>query len=90
MKEFLGTFGEILANIALTNASIKESNGIKPLVVTRHGDQIVGGVIKTKDGGSLVLLPWVELYSEEFFVHGGDEIRENAELGYDILRRLQR
>ena len=63
---------------------IKESNGMKPLVVTRQGDQIVGAVIKTKDGGTLVLLPWVELYSEKFFTHGWDEIRDSTELGYDI------
>ena len=80
LRDFWRNFGQY----STYKCFIKESNGIKPLVVTRHGDQIVGGVIKTKDGGSLVLLPWVELYNEEFFVDGGYEIRESAELGHDI------
>ncbi len=80
LRDFWRNFGQY----STYKCFIRESNGIKPLVVTRHGDQIVGGVIETKDGGSLVLLPWVELYSKEFFVDGGYEIRESAELGYDI------
>ena len=63
---------------------IEKSNLIRPLVVTRNGNQIVGAIIQTKGGGALVLLPWIDLYREEFFSQGWDEISEAAELGYDF------
>ena len=63
---------------------ITDSNGIRPLVVTRHGSQIVGAVVQANGDGALVLLPWVDLYRKEFFERW-DERYEFVDSGHDLI-----
>lgn len=63
---------------------IADANELRPLVGTRHGDQVVGGIIQTFGGGALVLLPWIDLYQNEFF-QGFDERFEFVDSGYDLV-----
>ena len=80
LRDYWRNFGESSS----FQAFIRGSNDMRPLVVTRSGDQSVGAIYKTKSGGALVLLPWVDLYREDFFTHAGDEIAEIAEFGNDF------
>ena len=80
LRDYWRNFGESSS----FQAFIRGSNDMRPLVVTRSGDQSVGAIYKTKSGGALVLLPWVDLYREDFFTHAGDEIAEIAEFGHDF------
>ena len=44
-----------------------ELNDFDPLVVTRHGDRVVGAIHRAENGsGALVALPWISLDREEF------------------------
>ena len=44
-----------------------ELDGFDPLVITRHGDRVVGAVHRAENGdGALVLLPWLDFDREEF------------------------
>ncbi len=45
---------------------------IDPLVVTRDGSRVVGGAFRSKGGGTLIALPWLNLLREEFFEDFGD------------------
>ena len=45
---------------------IEQSRLFRPLVTTRHGGWVVGAILKTKSGGSLVMLPWVDFDRQEF------------------------
>lgn len=45
---------------------LENSNILRPLVITRHGGRIVGGIYRYKSGGALVLLPWIDFYRQEF------------------------
>ncbi len=58
---------------------IEESDFFRPLVVTRHGDRIVGAILRTK-GGALVALPWVNFYRQEFC----DEEHEDEDDDVDV------
>ena len=44
-----------------------ELNDFDPIVVTRHGDRVVGAIHRAENGsGALVALPWISLDREEF------------------------
>ena len=80
LKDYWRNFGDVSAY----QVHIKGLDSLRPLVKTRHGDRIVGAILQSKSGGALVLLPWVDLYKEEFFAQGWDERYESVELGYDF------
>ena len=46
---------------------IEESDSFRPLVFTRHGGRIVGGIFRYENGGALVALPAVNFDREEFY-----------------------
>ena len=52
---------------------IAESKTAKSLVVARHGRRVVGAMIRTKGGGTLVALPWIEFFRDEFLADAADE-----------------
>ena len=52
---------------------IAESETAKSLVVARHGKRVVGAIIRTKGGGTLVALPWIDFFRDEFFADAPDE-----------------
>ena len=44
-----------------------ELDGFDPLVITRHGDRVVGAIRRADNGtGALVALPWISMDREEF------------------------
>ena len=47
---------------------IEENAPLKPLVLTRHGQRVVGAIWRTETGGALVALPWIDLYDDTFLV----------------------
>ena len=57
---------------------IEASEILKPLLVTRNGDRTVGAVLRTKAGGALVALPWID-FDRESFVSKIDEDGEYKE-----------
>ena len=52
---------------------IAESETAKSLVVARHGKRVVGAIIRTKGGGTLVALPWIDFFRDEFLADAPDE-----------------
>lgn len=61
----------------------------KPLVVTRTGDKTVGALIKMKDStGTLLLLPHLNLYAEEFYKETKDGEMEWSKKGQQFGHRL--
>ena len=57
---------------------IEQSDFFRPLVVTRHGGRIVGSILRTKSGGALVALPWINFFRKEF-ISGKDEEEEDED-----------
>jgi hypothetical protein len=45
-------------------------------ILTKTGEQVVGGIYRLKSGGNLVALPMIDLYADEFF--SGTEFNETA------------
>lgn len=60
---------------------IAESKTAKPLVVARHGRRVVGAMIRTKGGGTLVALPWIEFFRDEFVADAADQDDGDGESG---------
>ena len=52
---------------------IAEPKTAKSLVVARHGKRVVGAIIRTTGGGSLVALPWIDFFRDEFLADAADE-----------------
>ncbi len=52
---------------------IEKPDTFEPLVVTRHGGRVVGAIMRTKGGGALVALPWIDFYSSRFLADEDDE-----------------
>ena len=50
-----------------------ESESARPLVVTRHGQRVVGAIFRAKAGGALVALPWIDFYRDEFLASTADD-----------------
>ena len=46
---------------------LERSDAFRPLVVTSQGDRVVGGFLRTKSGGALVALPWIDFEGDEDF-----------------------
>ena len=44
----------------------ENTTGIDPLVVTRDGSRVVGGAFRSRGGGTLIALPWLNLSREGF------------------------
>ena len=63
---------------------IDKSDALGPLVVTRHGGRLVGAIFRSKGGGALVALPWMNLYREEFISDAdGEEEDEDENEDYE-------
>jgi hypothetical protein len=61
----------------------------KPLIVTRTGEKTVGALIQVKDSaGTLLLLPNLDIDSEEFYEEKEDEELEWTEKGQQFGHRL--
>ena len=60
------------------NVRIETSELFNPLLVTRSGDRTVGAVFRTKAGGTIVALPWID-FDRESFVSEKDENGEYKE-----------
>lgn len=52
---------------------LEKSNILRPLVITRHGGRIVGGIFRYESGGALVVLPWIDFDRQEFFSEAHEE-----------------
>ena len=83
-ERILGDYWRKFGEYSNYKCLIEDSNEIRPLVVTRQGNRIVGAIMQTKGGGDLILLPWLDFYREEFFSQGWDERYEYVDLGYDF------
>ena len=46
---------------------MQKLDAIRPLVVTSRGDRVVGGIIRTKSGGALIALPYIDFQGDESF-----------------------
>ena len=46
---------------------MEPTSSLVSLVTAREGHRIVGSAFRHSDGGTLVLLPWIDLYKEEFY-----------------------
>ena len=75
LKEYWQQFGDE----SEYHVHIEESNSLRPLVVTRQGGRIVGAIFRTKSGGALVALPWINFYKEEFITEKEEEEDEEEE-----------
>lgn len=61
----------------------------QPLVMTKTGDKTVGALIKVKDSaGALLLLPYLEIDSEEFYKENKDGELEWTKKGQQFGHRL--
>ena len=58
---------------------IAESESARPLVVTRHGQRVVGAIFRAKAGGALVALPWIYFYRDEFLAPANDDKGSSGE-----------
>ena len=47
---------------------LKNSQFFKPLLTTRDGSRVVGGVFSIENEGAIVALPWLDLEKEEFYI----------------------
>ena len=55
---------------------LERADGFRPLIVTNQGNRVVGGIIRTNSGGTLVGLPWVDLAEDDFIEEHEDEAGE--------------
>ena len=56
-----------------------EPDSFTPLLTTRQGGRVVGGIKRNNHGGALVALPWIEFDREEFYDEGNDGGDSNDE-----------
>ena len=63
LREYWQAFGEE----SQYRVYFEAANAVNSLVVTREGNRVVGATFRTKGGGILVALPWLDLAREEFF-----------------------
>jgi len=61
LKDYWAKFGEE----SQYQFYVKDIEGFDPLVVTRRGNRIVGGLLRNVGGGTLIALPWLNLYREK-------------------------
>ena len=69
LREYWQQFGEVSSY----QVYIAKGESFRPLVVTRHGQRVVGAILRTKAGGALVALPWINLYRDEFLVGASED-----------------
>ena len=74
LKEYWLQFG----NESKYHVYMEQSTQFRPLVLTRHGDRIVGAIVRSKSGGALVALPWVEFYRKEFV---SEQLKDKKDVG---------
>ena len=71
-ERILGEYWQQFGEDSTYQVHIAESEGARSLVVTRHGQRVVGAIFRAKAGGSLVVLPWINLYRDEFLADATD------------------
>ena len=69
LREYWQQFGEESSY----QVHITDPQTVKPLVVARHSKRVVGAMIRTKSGGALVALPWIDFYRDEFLDDAPDD-----------------
>lgn len=69
-KNLLRGYWQQFGNESEYHVHMEESDSFRPVVVTRHGGRIVGGIFRYKNGGALVALPWINFDREEFYDEG--------------------
>ena len=47
---------------------LERLDAFRPLVVTSQGDRVVGGFLRTKSGGTLVVLPWIDFEGDKRYL----------------------
>ena len=72
-ERILGEYWRQFGEDSTYQVHIAESEGARPLVVTRRGQRVVGAIFRAKAGGSLVVLPWIDLYRDEFLTDATDD-----------------
>ena len=75
LREYWQAFGEE----SQYRVYFETTNAVNSLVVTREGSRVVGGAFRSKRGGMLVALPWLDLAREEFFDVDSDYDDEQPE-----------
>ena len=56
---------------------LKNLRGLTPLVTTRQGNRVVGAMHRSASGGTLVALPWLRFWRDEFFVEEDEDEEED-------------
>ena len=74
LKEYWQEFGDE----SEYHVHIKDSKLLNPLVTTSTGNRVVGAIFKSKNGGALVALPWVEFNRQEFLTYEDDPDGEST------------
>ena len=69
-EDLLRGYWQQFGNESEYHVHMEESDSFRPVVVTRHGGRIVGGIFRYKNGGALVALPWINFDREEFYDEG--------------------
>lgn len=69
-EDLLRGYWQQFGNEIEYHVHMEESDSFRPVVVTRHGGRIVGGIFRYKNGGALVALPWINFDREEFYDEG--------------------
>ena len=69
LKEYWNSYG----NDSKYSVYIETGDTWIPLVTTRTGSRLVGGIAKYSGGGALVALPWIDFYREDFLALGDED-----------------
>ena len=80
-EQILREYWEHFGGDSRYQVHMAESETAKSLVVARHGKRVVGAIIRTQGGGTLVALPWIDFLRDEFFTDAPDEDDGDVEAG---------
>ena len=73
LREYWQRFGEE----SQYRVYMDDVSKVNPLVVTRDGSRVVGGLFRTKGDGTLVAMPWIDFARLEFFDSDQGELKWN-------------
>lgn len=74
LKEYWHQFGQA----SEYRVYMESSDAFRSLVITQHGNRVVGGLLRCKSGGALMALPWIDMHRDDFYAEKEDE-RDNVE-----------
>ena len=77
--QVLNHYWQKFGSVSSYRVRFEESRLIRPLVTTRHGGWVVGAIVETKSGGTLVMLPWVDFCRQEFLVRVEEDKNNEVE-----------